>query len=239
MEEKDLIAKIKQLSQISPNRDWVVLTKERILKDSNEEMVLVNNLNHKEKLSWLKMLFLKPAYTGILVFLVLIGVFGVAQNSTPGDYFYSVKKISERVSLFLSSEDKVKANLDIAEKRLEELNQIVEANQTKKLAAAIKEVQKSISEASDIYLDKNVENFKKIVKIDKGIENLESRGIVIDSEGSQKLVMNSLVIVLEDLINDLEKGTLNQKQEELLIKMKELVEQGNYTEALELYYSNQ
>ena len=58
-------------------------------------------------------------------------------------------------------------------------------------------------------------------------------------EGLQKLVLGSLVEVLKNLIVDLENRTLTEKQQEILAQMKEMVLEGRYSEALELYLTNQ
>ena len=42
MEEKELIAKIRELRQIRPNKDWVVLAKSQILgQEFNQHRVLI------------------------------------------------------------------------------------------------------------------------------------------------------------------------------------------------------
>ena len=235
VDEKELIGKIKELRQIKPNQNWVFLTKNRILR---EEITEPRELGI---VSVLRVLFLrpalKPAYGGMLAFFIIFGLFGFAQNSVPGDYLYPIKKIAERgQTFFASDEEKAQISLELAQKRLDELTRIVEENQTKKLAPGIKEFQASVSE---VVSSSDPRTLRKVVEINKQIKELQSRGVVIGEEGLQKLVLGSLVEVLKNLIVDLENRTLTEKQQEILAQMKEMVLEGRYSEALELYLTNQ
>ena len=239
MDEKELIGKIKELRQIKPNQEWVFLTKNRIFSEAptyREKTALSASIVSVLRLFFLRPA-LKPAYAGALVLFIFFGLFGFAQNSLPGDYLYPIKRISERgQALFASEEERAQMSLELVNKRLEELTQIVEANQTKKLAPAIKEFQASLSEAVS---GSDAESLRKVVKLRKKTAQLQSRGVVIGEEGLQKLELESLVGVLENLIQDLENRSLTEEQEELLAQMKESVEKGDYSAALELYLVNQ
>ncbi|TSC75449.1 MAG: hypothetical protein G01um101430_291 [Parcubacteria group bacterium Gr01-1014_30] len=240
--DTELIAKIKQLRQIKPNQDWVFLTKNRILGPSAE--LKASEPTYKERTplnasiaSVLRVFFLRPAYVGALALFILFGLFGFAQNSLPGDYLYPIKRIAERSqTLFASEDEKVQMSLELAQKRLEELTRVVDANQTQKLAPAIKEFEASLSE---VVSGSDVASVKKLVEMRKRTQELQSRGVVIEEEGLQILELESLVRVLEELISDLESRALTVKQELLLDHMKELVGKGQYSEALELYLINQ
>ena len=53
---------------------------------------------------------------------ILIGVFGFAQNSVPGDSFFSLKKIAEKgTAVFVSEKGQAKHDLEVAGKRLDDL----------------------------------------------------------------------------------------------------------------------
>ena len=249
MTEKELIAKLQKLRQIKPNRNWVILTKHQILGEKiNPLEVLVN---------WFGVFFAKPVYLGLIVILVgLFGTFNFAQKSLPGDYLYQLKKITEKAqAVFVSEEEKPQVSLELANKRLEELTEIAQTNQVKKLAPAIKEVQVSLSEAA-----KNLARIeatssdpavvKKFVdqakSLEKKAKKVSSLGVVIEgeelnelAEASNKLELELLVSVLKNMITDLENRTLTEKQQEVLVQMKELVEEGKYSQALELYLINQ
>jgi hypothetical protein len=75
MSEKELIGKLRELRQIKPNRDWVVLTKSQILgSEVNQHRVLIN--------------FFRLAYAGLFLVLILVGLFGISQRALPGEPLY-------------------------------------------------------------------------------------------------------------------------------------------------------
>lgn len=248
MTEKELIAKIRELRQIKPKREWVVLTKSQILgKEITPERFLIFNFP-----VW------RLAYVSVFVVFILFGMFGFTQNSLPGDLFYPIKKITEKVQVvFVSEEEKPKVSLELTNKRLEELEKIAQTNQVENLAPAVNEFQKNISEAAKNLAriessdPKEVKRFIDSVKeIKNKVKKIESYGVVIGEKGLEefeeattKLKLQATIQVLKDAISQLEisleKGALTKEKEEMLIKIKELMEAGKYSEALELYLVNQ
>ncbi len=231
MEEKELIAQIKKLGQIKPRKDWVVLTKSQILgPEVNQHRVLIN--------------FFRVAYGGLFLVLILVGLFGISQRALPGEPLYIFKKIAERtLATFASKEELPKIQLELANKRVEELNKIAQTNQVQKLGPAIKEVQASVSEAAKnlVKTEKtDKETINKIVNLKKNLEKVEtSLATRIVSEKDEKIIDESTKEQAEILIKDLENRTLTEEQEKILSEMKELVKEGKYSEALELYLINQ
>jgi len=241
--EKELIGKLRELRQIRPSKDWVVLTKNRIL-------------GQEEKIELTPFSFWKPALATVTAFGILFGIFAFAQNSLPGQPLYLIKRITEKAqAVFVSETEKPQASLELANKRLEELTKIVETNQVKNLAPAINEFQASVSEAAKnlsridatssdpVVVKRFVEQAKNI---EKKAKEAKSLGVVIEDEeleelqeASNKLELGLLVSVLKNMISDLENRTLTEKQEEILSQMRELAEEGEYSEALELYLINQ
>jgi len=241
--EKELIGKLRELRQIRPSKDWVVLTKNRIL-------------GQEEKIELTPFSFWKPALATVTAFGILFGIFAFSQSSLPGDLLYPIKKITEKAqAVFVSETEKPQASLELANKRLEELTKIVETNQVKNLAPAINEFQASVSEAAKnlsridatssdpVVVKRFVEQAKNI---EKKAKEAKSLGVVIEDEeleelqeASNKLELGLLVSVLKNMISDLENRTLTEKQEEILSQMRELAEEGEYSEALELYLINQ
>jgi membrane glycosyltransferase len=140
--EREVIEKIKLLKQIKPEKKWVFLTKERIL---GKEPIFFP--------------FLKPAFVGLLFILIL---FGLSFTSLPGEPFYLIKKLVERgQTVFVPEEERPKLELELANKRLEELSKIAEKNDVKKLAPAINEAKESVAQAT--------KNLVKSKKVDKEI----------------------------------------------------------------------
>lgn len=238
MEEKQLIGKLRELRQIKPSKDWVVLTKKQILGQEEKYQNLI---------SVFQTLFAKPAYAGLIVVFVLVGLFGTftfAQKSLPGDPLYQIKKISEKAqAVFVSQSEKPKVQLELANKRVEELNKIAETNQVQKLAPAIKEVQNSFSQATKnlVKLEKtDKEAVDKIVSLKKNLEKAETTlGTQIGSEEDEETMAEWIKNQVAMLIKELENRILTEKEKELLSQMKELVEKGEYSQALELYLISQ
>jgi hypothetical protein len=148
--------------------------------------------------------------------------------------FYPLKRITEKSqAIFVSEAEKPKAQLELSNKRLEELTQIAQNNQTPKLAPAINEFQKSVAVAV-----KNLERpqgaAKQVIdetkKLLENKEKAESLGVVIgDTEELDDAARN----VIESQIKDLEKRSLTDEQKEDLETAKLNLEEGNLTQALE------
>ena len=234
MTEKELIGKIRELRQIQPSKDWVSLTKSQILGKEDK----YNNL-----ISVFQILFSKPAYAGLVVVFVLFGLFGFSQNSLPGDLLYPIKKITERSqAVFVSEEELPKYNLEIANKRLEELNEIAQTNQVKKLAPAISEFQANISEAAKSLAKVKGQDVEKIVAQTKKLEeNKKKVENVLATKIETEEYDDALAQLVESQIKDLEERTLTEEQMKILAEAKELYQAGNFAEALEkiLLLSNQ
>jgi len=225
--EADLVKKIQELKKIRPRKDWVVLTKSQILGEEDRGWASISFFP-----------FFKPALATVTAFGILFGVFGFAQNALPGDTLYSIKKITEKGrAVFVSEKELPKYNLEIANKRLDELNEIAQTNQVKKLAPAMKEVQASVSEAA-----KNLVTLKKVDKktvektkeLEKNIEIGEKTlATQISSEETKESFNSFYKNQAEYLISDLEKSTLTENQMKIFEEAKADFSAGNYSQALE------
>ena len=237
MTEKELIFKIRELRQIKPRKDWVLLTKSQILSEQRDRVSLLDcDRGRASIFSFFKGLVFQPrmAYAFLIILGFFISAFSFAQNSLPGDFLYPIKKITERSqAVFVSEENKPKAQLELANKRLEELTKIAEQNQVPKLAPAINEFQKSAALAA-----KNLKRPQKITKevVDETKKLLENKekaealGVVI---GEMKELDDALAALVESQIKDLEKRSLTEEQKEILETAKENLEEGNLNQSLE------
>jgi len=227
MTEKQLIGKIKELRQIKPKREWVSLVKKDILGEDPGFSFFP---------------YFKPAFAGLIAVLMLFGTFGVIQNSLPGDILYSIKRMSEQSQVvFVPAEDRFAFQLKLANDRLDDLSRAPAKN----LAPTINEFQANILEAT-----RNLAKFEasssspmvigKIMaearKLEENRQKMESMGMVV---GGKEELENALASVVENLIKDLGERTLSVEKEEVLSQVKELFEQGSYSDALELYLSSQ
>ncbi len=239
MEEKELIAKLQELRRIKPSQEWVVLSKEQILGQEEKHQNPVAII-----LSTFRIIFAKPAYIGLTAVFIFVGLFGTftfAQNSLPGDNLYSIKKIVERVqTAFVSEQDLPRAQLELTNKRLEELTKVVQENRVRNLPSAINETRVSISEAN-----KNLAKASSPAEIKKIVDQIEEKaqiinqtlGVAFGEEEIGELKQNSDKLYIKNLVSTLEASTLTEEQEEILIQMKELAEEEKYSEALILFHA--
>lgn len=233
MTEKDLILQLKELKEIRPRKDWVILAKSQILGPAFAEAMAGKQEERKWDLSpifgW------KLAFVPIISVFLIIGVFGFAQNTVPGDFLFSVKKITETVQVGISSDmEKPGVYLRLANKRLEELSRIAETNQVRNLGPAIEEVQKQLAEVDinvsrpdSLALKEIAEEAQKFEKNKQKVE--KALGIKINTEKYE----NVLEKYAAYLIADLENRTLTEEDQKLLGEAKEAFETGDYSFALE------
>ncbi len=234
LQEKDLIASLRQLREIKPNQEWVVLAKSRILGDAPAKRSIFEAF----------LPYFKPVLVGLSVFFVVIGVFGygVIKNALPGDLLYSVRKIIHQSQVaFVSQEEKPALQLQFASDRLQDLNRAPAKN----LAAGINEFQASIADAARALNSINIATsspatIKQIVegakKIETNKQKIESLGVVV---GGTEELENALGKIVESLISDLGDSTLSQAKTDVLVQMKQLFYEKKYSDALELYLTSQ
>jgi len=230
MTENELIGKIRKLRQIKPRKDWVVLTKSQILGEEKMDVSLFP--------------FFKPVYAGLFLFLILIGLLEFSFAALPGELLFPLKRIVEKTqAIFVSEEEKPKMNLELANKRLEELNQIAEKNEVKKLAPAMNEVQASISEtAKNLVKSKKIdrETIEKSLELAKNKEKAEkSLGINIGSEETEESLNDFYKTQAEYLIGDFKNRTLTDEGKIALENAEKEFEAGNYLEALTILILSQ
>ena len=226
--EKELIGKLYELRQITPQNNWVNFTKTQILGEEPKFTLFP---------------YLKPAFAGfIAVFVLFIGLYGTVKNSIPGDLLYSLRRIAhEGQAVFVPESEKTAFQLKLANDRLEDMAKAPAKN----LAPTISEFKANISEAAKnlAKIDATTSDpvvIKKIVeetkKLEENKQKVESLGVVID--GTEQLD-NALKQIVDNLVLDLEGRTLNENTQTILAGMKELANEGKYSDALELYLTNQ
>lgn len=247
MTEKKLIGKIQELRQIKPREDWVVLNKRRILGQPRTLSGLIF-----DSFRVLPRLFFqyKLAFATLVLVGVLIGTFGFAQNSLPGDYLFPLKRITEKTrAVFVSEEEKPRFSLNLANKRLEELSQIAQRGEVRKLAPAISEFQASVSEAAQKLVQiKEPERSREIgremiaevKKLEKQKERVESLGVIVgDTEEIEDVYcqlagreIESLSIIIEGQVELLDANEV-QKYLDGLNQAQKYLEEGKCSLAFE------
>lgn len=229
--ETELIKKIQILKGVKPRKDWVLLTKKQILDEEFSPEI------NPKSLPFLGLFRYKYALVSLLVILVLGGgTFAFAQRALPGDLLYTLKRVVEKTRLSLvSEEERPNLQLEYANQRLTNLVEVVEANQVRKLAPIIEEYQANISEAAKSLTKVRKVDVKEIVQTTREIEEnkkkIEALGVIV---GETEELDRALAHIVENLIEDLEKGSLFGSQEEILEAAKKDYQEGNYSQALEI-----
>lgn len=238
MTEKDLIVKIQTLRQIKPRKDWVVFTKQEIFKNEASESessfisVMIDGIRKETEFIFRH----KPAFAILTSILVIMGTFGFAKNSVPGDLFYPVRKITEQTQKPFISEKEY--NLKIVNNRLDDLVKIAQNNSTKNLAPAINEYQASVSEVARNLTKKATKNNPAELKnIVQEVKNIEQRTLAIKSLGveiDENIELDSALVELIALqVQELEKRALTAEQIKSIGDIKTDIEAEKYSEALE------
>jgi len=238
MTEKQLIGKIQDLRQIKPSQNWVSFTKSQIL-GQEEQKSFVSFWNYG-----FSNFRLRFALVSVLFIMVMLGSYGILEHSLPGDLLYTARRIVHKAqTVLLPAQEKPAYQLKLANDRLDDL---VKAP-AKNLAPTISEFQANISEAArDLArIDATTSDpgtIKRIVEANKKMnenkQKIESLGMVIGEKETNEF-NNALGKVADDLIKDLDSRSLTDGKKEVLAKMKELFEKGEYSETLELYLTNQ
>ncbi len=180
MEDKELIAQLQYFKTIKPRKDWVILTKNRILEQKRlhgaVEMVADNVSARIPSILWRTLIFgekLAFGRAGIATFalVILIGSFGFVQNSLPGDAFYPIKKslIQGRTSLL--SQNQAEVNLRVAVENAQALKEAAKNNDTQKLAPILQEYQANLKQATMVL--KSTKDGNEALKIAALVNQLE------------------------------------------------------------------
>lgn len=232
MSNSGLIKKIKELKQIRPRKNWVILTKSQILGPEFSDRGRVSVFSVLANLVYKPY---KPAFATLMAVLILIGTFIFAQNTLPGDFLYPLKKVTENARFyFISEREKPRVQLELANEKLKDLVKVAQTNQTKKLAPIIEEYQANVSEAAKGLARIKEPDVKEIVEQTKKIEENKRKIAVLGVKvGETKELDNALAQIVEKEIKELEKNSLTEDQQELLEEAREDYADGNYSAALE------
>lgn len=235
MTEKKLISELKKFKEVKPNSDWVLFTKDQITKRSEAKPMNIAQLlrNFVEELQkGEKFVFQhKLAFSSALLLVVFMGMFGFAQQSMPGDSLFTIKKLTEQgQGVFLVN--KSSHSFEIAEKRLDDLVKIAEANSVDNLAPALVEYNETVSKAAKEIDDTGSaeEIAKEVKKLQEKEEKIRSYGIEIEENNDLNV---ALAGVVERELVVLRERELSEEQQKTLAEIEKEVEEKNYSVALE------
>ncbi len=233
MADKQIAEKIKLLSKIEPRREWVVLTKNEILGKKYEFTAPAKNWNI---LDYIPVMGLKRqfAYAFLTMAFIVVGVFGFAQRTLPGDMLFSFRRITEQSQAALSGQDNLKAGFETATRRLQDLAQAVKSNRTGNIPSAISEVKLSIEEVTKKIA--NTTDSEEIKNIAEQVKQIGQDEVLANKLGSEELKETSDALYKaldEQMIKEIEKTTLTEEDQKILEESKVLFTEENYSQSLE------
>ena len=180
--------------------------------------------------------------TAVASFALIALLIVSAQTATPGDLLYNLKRFSEKGQMALiSPENQQEYNLLLANRRLDEVSELITRNEIEKLSAAIDELEKMKSKIQRDFAQ-SIESKPKEEAVEIARNFAPS---ILEIEDKEELLIGSLGVRAEDeisssaakdlaslLIDDLKNRSLTEKDEELLESAIEYFENGNYRTSL-------
>ena len=250
--EKALINQIRTLREIAPDNDWVVSCKMRIM--GPEAMAAKSS----------PMIFLRRfvfQYRAALAGLILAvgaggGLFVSAQNALPGEPLYGLKKATEKGSAMVMGQvrrgESAAANLQLAAKRLEEIDIISRRNLAQNLPAAMDEYQAAKTEAKKevaAMVKKNPQKAGEIAKqAARAMKEINDREkqvyTVLGAEpGAGEEDLRAEVVLDKQIIESLilyfnAEEMLSQEKTTDLNEVRKLYSAGDYSKAIDYYLTS-
>lgn len=244
MDEKQLVKKIRQLQEIKPRKEWAILAKSQIFAEAVSENKAIKLPDKTIGILDILSSFIfqrKLAYSFAALVFVIAGVFGFAQSTLPGDALFPVRKIAEQSQAAIIGVNSLQSNLEIYDKRVQDLMAAVKSDKKSNIPSAISEVKQSMSEAvksiADAVKQEDGRSIKDIIadvkKIEDSQKQLQTLGVDMGGAESLDELSNVLSPLVKSEIENLEKATLTDEQQDTLVKIKELYSQKEYSQALE------
>lgn len=247
MEDKELIAKLSHLKEIKPRKEWILLTRQRIIGNHLPSQIGLRKNTFwgmiERVLEFMGGYAEKPAFViPVLTCLVTGGaLWQGATKSLPGDVLYPLREAVEQVPLRFSV-DKVGSSqaFALAQQRLSDLKVVAEKNKVKNLPSAIQEFEANASKVSEEFLqivenqpEKALQASRQMVQLQK--EKLEVEKILGTKIGEEREeeIENATRKIVEYELTYLETRSLTDEQKESFESAKTAAEQGDYATALE------
>ncbi|MCD6410518.1 hypothetical protein J7K92_01070 [bacterium] len=238
MNEKEIIAKLQLLREIKPEKEWVAVTKEKIIPQKRQSMwELFNYFGSKVFRPELRPAFAMSVFLAVIMGIALFGLISIDKTQAP------VISINPNVNFNDPSE-----YLALAEKKIQEIEKIAQDDGDGRIVGILQDTQKAIEKAARALPpkpenpEKTKEIVRKVAEINKKAQEIKRElGVEIDSSvltsKTEEMIKNGIKDTTQELahiqIQMLENSSLTEKQQELFEEAKMLYNQGKYQEALE------
>lgn len=160
-----------------------------------------------------------------------VGLIGFAQYTMPGDLLFPVRKLAEQSEAALIGQTVVKQNVVTFNNRINDLAKAAKEGKKDNIPSAISEINTNASELAKSLKENPVDDpntLKEIAVSLKVLADVPGADLTANPE-----VKDLYQTVVERQIADLEKTTLTDSQQEMLIEVKDLYSQEKYIDALE------
>lgn len=240
MKEEEIIEKLTLLKEIKPREDWAVLSRNKIMGVDSEPIRLKDQRKILDIVHFFKYIryIEKPVVVIPLLAVFVVGGIAVEQtrSSLPGDILYPVRTSLEQTQKFDS--------IELAQFRLADLREVVEANRVKNLPSTIREFEMSVAKASRSLTELVEKEPEKALQVGREIVQLQKEKLEIEQilgtkigEGQEAELINSARKIVEYELVYLETRSLTEEQEKLFESAKTAAEQENYAAALEIIWT--
>jgi len=231
--QKKLIEQIKELKNIKPRSEWVVLAKSQIFSEKPVEVIIKNPVRKISIFDVITSINLqkKLAYSFATLTFIFVGLVGFAQHTMPGDLLFPVRRITENSQAALTGQTGLKQNVANLNNRINDLALASKEGRKNNIPSAISEINVQVSE-----LTKDLKNslINDSVAVKEIVVSLKTLADVPGTDLSESPEVKELYkTIAENQIADLEETTLTEEQTETLVEIKDLYEQEKYIDALE------
>lgn len=164
----------------------------------------------------------------MVVLFLIVGVFGFAEYTMPGDLLFPMKKITEQSQAALTGQPGLVATLN---NRINDLAQVAKEGRKDNIPSAISEINANASQLAKSLKDnpaQDPQTIKNIVNSLKTLANVPGTDLTGNPD-----VKNLYQTVVQNQIADLQKTTLTDDQKNTLAEAEDLYNQEKYTDALE------
>jgi len=230
--EKQLIKSLGQLKEIKPRKEWAVLLKSQILAEQKEVVIKAQSVSFMDVMS---AIFApkKLAYSFTVVFFLIVGVFGFARYTLPGDLLFPIKKIAESSQAVLTGQTGLKNDVATLNSRINDLAAVAKNGKADNIPSAINEIKANASELARNLKNNSAndpETLKEIVSSLKTLADVPGTDLSENSDvkGLYEAVAYNQIIDLEKITS-----TLTEDQRKVLVQAENLYNDGKYSEALE------
>jgi len=237
--EKELISKLQTLKEIKPRQEWVVFAKREILGGNKIAVKASIKDRFLGVLDFLPVLTYKRklAYSFATLLLIMVGMFGFAQYTKPGDLLFSVKKATEQSQAALSGQTNLRQDVANLGNRINDLAQVTKEGRAANISSAIEEVRQSASKVTESLNGSVIEDPQSVKELANEVQQIKQLQTLTDLTGISEIKSLSTAVaarVVQNEITSLEKTTLTDEQQKILKEVKDLYDKGEYDTALEI-----